>query len=192
MPPFRTAPLPVALIVAAALVFGPTSVHGQAPEPGSRVRLTHAGGARHQGTLQLIEADSARVAEKDGRVVALSLADVERIEVSLGRQRQFWRNFGLTTLGMSALGGGVGAATWTPCEAEGWLSCMFVPESRGQAMLAGAVVGGLVGIPVGIVVGAAVRREQWRPVQPDGIRPRQLSVRPIVGNRIGASATLLF
>lgn len=191
MSPVRIASLPSVLAVA-VLAFLPMTAQGQAPEPGSRVRLTQSSGARHQGTLQVIESDSARLAGKDGRVVALSLADVERMEVSLGRRRQFWRNFGLTTMGLSALGGGVGAATWTPCDDEGWFSCMFVPESRSQAMLAGAVVGGLVGIPVGIVVGAAVRSEQWARVQPEGMRTRQLSIRPIVGNSIGASATLQF
>lgn len=191
MPALRTAAVP-AIFAAAALTLVPMTLAAQALEPGARVRLTHAGGARHQGRLQGIEADSARLTAGDGRLVAVPLADVERVEVSLGRRRQFWRNFGLTTMGLAALGGGVGAATWTPCEEEGWFSCMFVPESRGQAMLAGSVVGALVGIPVGVVVGAAVRREQWAPVQPQGVRPRQVSIRPIIGERIGASATLHF
>lgn len=192
MPPFRPAACAAVFTVALALVLLPAGLESQALEPGARVRLTQASGARQQGTLQVIEADSARLARARGTTVAVSLADVERVEVSLGRHRQFWRNFGLTTMGLAAAGGGIGAATWTPCHDEGWFSCMFVPESRSQAMLAGAVVGGLVGIPVGIVVGAAVRREQWAPVQQEGVRPRQVSFRPILGNRIGASATLQF
>ena len=131
----RTAASPAVLIVSLALVLLPIGLGAQALEPGARVRLTQSSGARHQGILQAIEPDSARLTGTRGQGVAVSLASVERVEVSRGRQRQFWRNFGLTTMASAVAGGGIGAATWTPCEEDGWFSCMFVPESRSQAML---------------------------------------------------------
>lgn len=188
----RTAASAAVLIASLALVLLPIGLGAQALEPGARVRLTQSSGARHQGILQTIEPDSARLTGTRGQSVAVSLASVERVEVSRGRQRQFWRNFGLTTMASAVAGGGIGAATWTPCEEDGWFSCMFVPESRSQAMLAGAVVGGLVGIPIGVVVGAAVRQEQWAPVQHEGVRPRQVSIRPSFVGGVGFAAELTF
>ena len=85
----RTAASPAVLIVSLALVLLPIGLGAQALEPGARVRLTQSSGARHQGILQAIEPDSARLTGTRGQSVAVSLASVERVEVSRGRQRQY-------------------------------------------------------------------------------------------------------
>lgn len=64
------------------------------------------------------------------------------------------RGFGIG-LGIGAVGGGlIGAVSWTECTDEGFLACMMHPESRGQAFLVGAVLGGVAGGFTGIVAGA--------------------------------------
>jgi hypothetical protein len=192
MPQTRPVALSALFVVILALGLLPRHLESQALEPGSRVRLTQASGARHQGILHAIETDSVRLTGARGGLVAVSLADVERVEVSLGRRRQFWKHLGMTAVGLALVGGGVAASTYEPCNEDVLFGCLMEPESRGEAFFWGAIVGGAVGVPAGVVVGAAVRQEQWQPVNHPAVRPRQVSIRPIVGNRIGASATLVF
>lgn len=192
MPAFRVAALPAALAIATTLALLPAALEGQALEPGARVRLTQANGARFQGILEAIEADSARITAAEGKRVALPLADVHRVEVSLGQRRQFWKHLAVTVASMAAVGGAIGGATYEPCDEDVLFGCLLSPGDRGEAVVWGAMLGGAAGVPVGIVVGAAVRREQWARVSHPAGRPRQVSIRPIIGERIGASATLSF
>lgn len=188
----RPAPFHAFLVAIAILLLHPMRLEGQVPEPGARVRLTHVSGERVQGTLQELGADSARLVATSGTPVVVSLAEVRRIEVSLGRRREFWKHLGMTAMGLSAVGGVLAASSYEPCDEDVLFGCLLSPESRSEAFLWGALVGGVTGIPAGVVVGAAVKREQWRAVSQPAAQPVQVSFRPILGSRIGASATLRF
>ena len=180
----------VAFVFAMALI--PSGLDGQAPtlEPGARVRLTQSSGERHEGTLQAIGSDSARLTGSRGTLVSVPLSDLSRIEVSLGRRRQFWKHLGLTAVGLAVLGGAAGGASYEPCDESVLFGCLLSPGSQGEAFAWGAMLGGVVGVPAGIVVGAAVRREEWAPVQREGVQPRQVPVRPTLGRGVGLAATV--
>ena len=178
--------------LAALLALGtmgiPTPASSQADVPhGTRVRVRHVGGRPMVGTLVGISSDSVRVRTVEAGDVALPAGSVIALDRSLGRERRFWRNFGLTAVAIAASGGILGAVTYEPCESTGFLSCLMVPESHGEAFLYGAAFGSVIGIPVGALVGYAVESERWAPVE--GFGERRVSVRPIVGRRIGVSAT---
>jgi len=59
-------------------------------------------------------------------------------------------------LGIGAAGGGlIGALSYTPCNEDGFMDCFMHPESRGDAILLGAVIGGGLGGIFGILIGTA-------------------------------------
>lgn len=176
--------------LAIALSLRPLDLGAQVLEPGVRVRVTQANGIRHDGIFQGLEADSARITASRGAMVAIPLSDVRRLEVSTGRHRRFWKNFGLATAGAAALGAGISAATYEPCNDEVLFGCLVSPSSRTEAFMWGAVAGGMIGVPVAVVVGAAVRQEQWAPVFHRLVAPARVSVRPVLGRRVGAVATI--
>lgn len=179
------------LLLLSASAMLPQSAGAQALEPGVRVRVTQANGFRQAGTLQALDTAAAHVVAAGGAPVAIPLADVTRLEVSLGTQRQFWRNLALTAGGLTLLGGGLSAATYQPCESDALFGCLLSPESRSEAFMWGAFVGGIVGVPVGLAVGAFVRHERWAPVEHPVVPQRRLTVRPAIGRRVGLSATLV-
>lgn len=64
------------------------------------------------------------------------------------------RGFGIG-IGIGAAGGGlIGAVSWTECTDEGFMACLMYPESRAEAFLVGAVLGGIAGGFTGIIAGA--------------------------------------
>ena len=183
----------LAALLALGTVGIPTPASSQADVPhGTRVRVRHAGGRPMVGTLLVISGDSVRVRTVEAGDVALPAGSVIALDRSLGRGRRFWRNFGLTAMGIAASGGILGAVTYEPCESTGFLSCLMAPDSHGDAFLYGAAFGSVIGIPVGALVGYAVESERWAPVEGFGDTKRRVSVRPIFGRRIGISATYAF
>lgn len=182
--------LPMSALALASAAIAPDA-SAQALEPGMRIRVTGTDGSKRVGTVGAVQHDTVRFTAPSGATFVVATADVARLELSMGKQRNFVGNFVTTTVGFMALGGAIGAATWSDCDSAGW-GCMFTPGSRTDALLAGALVGGLVGVPAGIVVGAASRPERWERIKQQRDTTRQVSIRPILGNRIGASATLQF
>lgn len=165
----------------------PASAQGDVAH-GTRVRVRHVGGRPMVGTLVAISSDSVRVRTIEAGDVTLPAGNVIALERSLGRERRFWRNFGLTAVGFAVSGGILGAVTYEPCESTGFLSCLMVPASQGEAFLYGAAFGTVIGVPVGALVGYAARNERWAPVDGFG-GERRVSVRPIFGQGVGVSAT---
>lgn len=147
--------------------------------PGDRVRVQSRDGAVVVGTISRISPDSIIVhqegtyrgwrMEPSGSDVALPVAEVARIELSLGRQRRFARNFWRTVAVSSAAVGLIAAATWQEPD--------FFANSRGGAFALGACVGAIYGVPVGVIVGLTVKSERWAGTK--------VSVAPVLGPRLG-------
>ncbi|MFL5504821.1 MAG: hypothetical protein ACJ799_12510 [Gemmatimonadaceae bacterium] len=81
---------------------------------------------------------------------SLSWRGIDRMEVSTGRHRHFWRGAGIGFLG--GMTGGIIAGA----QEKG--------EMRGLYTVSGGVVGGAFGAIVGGVLGLAYASENWRPV----------------------------
>lgn len=155
----------------------------------TRIRITTGGGPRLVGTLASVSSDTLRFTSTDGVMHALPLHAVVRVEESLGRQRRFWKHLALTVAGSGLVAGVLTAATYEPCEPQGFMDCFMAPESQAQAFALGALGGMVIGVPVGIVVGAAARPERWARMEigPSGLR--RVSIRPSGGPGAGVAAS---
>lgn len=154
-----------ALILAAAVLLPAAASAQTTPEAGARVRILQQGRAI-TGTLDTLTADSLAIVDGRGQRHIVASRAIDSLQVSIARERHFLRYFAITT-GVAALAGGlISAATWEECHPDGFLSCLFVPESRMEAGLLGAAVGGVIGLPIGAVVGIVVRRDVWNTITP--------------------------
>lgn len=186
--PPAPAPRILLAVVWALVLAAPAAAPAQAPQPGSRVRVTHAQG-RHVGTLRSIGSDTIRFTAETGARFGLATSEVTALEQSAGRHRQFLRNFAIVTASIVATGGVVGFTTYEPCESTGFLSCMMSPNSRSEAMVWGATLGGVVGIPVGLIAGAAMKTERWVPVAAVGEVLSRVSIRMTPMHGLGISGS---
>lgn len=145
------------LLCAASLL--PAALAGQAPVPGTRVRVTAADVRvdRRTGELLSLDADSLvlRTRSPERWVVPRDL--LRQVEVSGGRQRRTMKGMAVGAalgLGIGLLGTGFGGSS--SCEGSG--------DSYGQicAALVGASVlgGGLLGAGIG----SLVTTERWVPL----------------------------
>lgn len=170
-------------------------IHGGAqlgPNPGERVRIRHTDGAVWSGVLGSVSAEDVRLLPEgsDGRELVIPRAEIDQIEKYLGEHRSFWRNFGIT-MGVSSVGiGTLSAVLWTPCTETGFLACFLYPSNRGEALVWGLAGGAFLGVPVGVLVGLIKKNERWEDFPLSGSRQASLSIQPIVGRRIGFSASL--
>ncbi|MFL5633679.1 MAG: hypothetical protein ACJ78J_06190 [Gemmatimonadaceae bacterium] len=85
---------------------------------------------------------------------SLSWRGIDRMEVSTGRHRHFWRGAGIGFLGGMTGGVIAGAQDKT--------------EMRGLYTVGGGIVGGLFGAVVGGVLGLTYASESWRSVSLPG------------------------
>ncbi|MFL5556283.1 MAG: hypothetical protein ACJ78D_10860 [Gemmatimonadaceae bacterium] len=81
---------------------------------------------------------------------SLSWQRIDRMDVSTGRHRHFWRGAGIGLLG------GMTAGVIAGAQEKG--------EMRGLYTVSGGIVGGAFGAIVGGVLGLAYASENWRPV----------------------------
>ena len=88
-----------------------------------------------------------------------------------------WRAIGWGALGGAGGGAVLGAATYTPCNEVGFMSCFLAPASRGQSALLGATLGAVFGTVGGLFVGAIHRSEDWHSVPVEQIA--QLRIVPM-------------
>lgn len=127
-----------------------------------RVRVSTVDGPRLTRFYVGATANSLRLTTLDGRPQeALPWEQVTRLERSLGTERPFGSTF-IKTLGISTATFGVlafFAHTDTTCR-----GFCIGPETRTEAFVWGAVVGGALGIPLGVVLGLVVQRQLWVPV----------------------------
>ena len=147
-----------------ALVMVPQVISAQSLLPGTRVRVTHPGEGTRTGTVVALTPDTLEV-RLVGHAEAshMPLAQVTRLEFSLGRQRHLMRGAGIGFLIGGTVGAATGAAAGSSCDGE-WLC----PGAGGGAVLGGVFLGSVGGI-IGLVAGV-VPSERWERVPLDARR----------------------
>ena len=185
-------------LIAAALFLGGTlSAPALAQlQPADRVRILTVHGITLTGTVTGMSGDSIALTAVPGRGQAnwVRRPDIAYLERSAGRYRKFGRNLALTTLSGAAIGGMIGAITWTECVSNEFLGCLMHPESRSDAVVFGAVVTGSLSVPIGILLGLAIQYERWEPAldaKPGDWRS-SFSVAPRLGRDFGVTASFSF
>lgn len=160
-------------------------------QPKDRIRILTVDDVSLTGVLTELSPDSLMVTGVHG-TRWVHHAEIAYLERSTGRYRQFGRNLILTTGSVAAISGMLGAITWKKCVSNEFLGCLFAPESRADAFMLGAIAGGVLSIPVGVIVGLAVQYDRWEGVRTDGSKWSRLSVAPLPGRGLGATASFTF
>jgi len=152
-------------VVMLGLILPATALGQRVPEVGERVEILTETGRRAFGTVSFLSAEAIEITlNGDGtryfpvnHVRGIRVARTVAAPPGAGTQR------GLKTfLIMSGAGVGLGAITWSPCTATGFLACLMHPASRGEAALLGGVLGAIVGVPVALIVGLTTGAwEEW-------------------------------
>jgi hypothetical protein len=172
----------LAVVLAAALAALPARASAQEPHlptHGERVRIAQRDGPTVTGTVDQVTSDHISLLPDGNRQgYVIPQGGVARVERSAGRERRFAKYFALGVASTSVAGGILAATTWSPCRSTGFMSCMFTPGSRSEALAWGLIAGGAVGVPVGLVAGMSVREERWVPVTLPGAGELSLSVIP--------------
>ena len=88
----------------------PSDGSGQvAPSPGDRIRIRQVGGTVLTGTFSTRSEETIQLSVgAAGPMVEVPIEGIEALEISLGRQRRFLKNFGLTVAATSIVGGTLG------------------------------------------------------------------------------------
>ena len=143
------------------------------PLAGARVRVSAPPSRRAVGTVLAYRGDTLllqRPTWSGAETTSVRLADVRRLEVSVGKRR---RMFNGALLGLSAGGAAgalLGAVSYSDkpsrCYREGAEVPCFVnlDFGRGFSAMAGGVVGGAAGLVTGLLVGAR-RVDRWEEVE---------------------------
>ncbi len=149
-----------------------------------RLRLHRAGlfGARTiEGRLIELRRDSVQVVSDEGAISTVAVAEVQRIDVSVGERRLFLESTGVGT----ALGMSFGALV-------GYLSHEESPTTlswdRETTAMGGAVLGASLGLVFGAFVGLSITTDRWERIVSPGLvqrlaigaapgTPRSLAVR---------------
>jgi hypothetical protein len=172
-----------ALLVAVAIV--PPALQAQIASVavGERVRITRVTGSKIAGTLLEVSPDELTVYSGGARSRSvIERATIAGLERSIKRESRFMRNFGITLGAGLVTGGLLGAATYSPCESTGFMSCFMAPASRGDAAVFGSIVGGVIATPIAIIVGITTKHDTWEQVTLSGGAESQL----IIGAARGA------
>jgi hypothetical protein len=136
--------------------------------PGTKVRFQLRSGDRLEGRVislgpEGLEAEFA----KFGVTAKHPLTDIAKLEVVSGRHRPVFRGVVVGTGIGLALGGAIGAMTYSPCESREFLGCLLAPTGRAQSAAMGATLLGAAGLVVGGVQGL-FPRDQWERLHVDG------------------------
>ena len=158
---------------------------------GTRVRVSTA--HRREAITGVVvshSADSLVVrSDKDSGAVALSTAQVSRVEVSRGRRSQKARGAGIGFLSGAGIGALVGVALYEKpsCGGESWVCLDFGPQFDAAV---GAILLGGVGALVGTRLGSR-ERELWRPASGGLGRDARMGIAPARGG-VALTASLTF
>jgi hypothetical protein len=181
--------LMAALALATAL---PALGGAQLPvQPADRVRILYRDGSSLTGVVTTHSGDSLEVRSSGDRRWVRQ-ADVAYLERSARRHRRFGRNFAATVGSVAGVTGMISAITWKKCVSNQFLGCLLEPETRGDAFVWGAMLGGVLSVPVGVVLGLAIQYDEWEPAHAASHRLSDLNVRPILHRGVGAAVSFSF
>ena len=145
----------------------PQLVSGQTIAPGTRVRVSHPGEGTRTGTLVALTADTLEVRLGGAESVHLPVAQVTRLDVSLGKQRHLLRGAGVGFLVGGGLGALAGGAAGSSCAPHEWLC----PGTGGGAVIGGVFFGSIGGVLV--LIAGVIPTEKWERV---GLQERRISL----------------
>ncbi len=186
------------LVLGMLFLVAATNADAQAPDTvvvGDRVRITTANGT-FIGELVSLESSLLQVALGRGvETRTLARTEIERIQLSVGREGRGAGPAFLVGAGALLIGGVIGAATHDPppneCALEEIPVCIVraAVDNRMTAALGGAALGGLIGLPLAILVGSS-EREAWRNSElgTGSVAHVALTVSPVIRPRVGLVA----
>jgi hypothetical protein len=171
----------VAIIAIVLALLAPSASRAQAAgaESRPRVRVRPFDGARVEGRLTRLDADSVGIAREGAGVTTVWR---QGAVIEIGRPRSTGQG-ALRGVAYGLLAGGVtGAIVGYAAHDEHDQS--FIPTTAGEDALILGALGGLAGGAIGALIGAAVPGTQWRRV-PEGatsvfnlrVTPRSIAVR---------------
>ena len=100
------------------------------PSPGDRIRIKQVDGTVLTGTLATLSPETIQLsAGSDDRMAEVPAARIEALEISLGRQRRFFKYFGLTVAATSFVGAIIGAIAYEDTGPCSWL-CIGPQNAR--------------------------------------------------------------
>jgi hypothetical protein len=184
------------LVAVSALLMYATPLDAQIPDSipaGARLRITDSSGRTITGNLVASDTVVVLRSPERRRSFSVPMADVQRVEVSVGEQRDMFRyTFFTSAISAGALGTWA-AATWEPCapKSGNLLNCKWASDSRSDEFLVGAAVGAVLGVPVGLLLGIAMVQDVWRDlaIGSPAVPKPSLGVTPTPGG-IGVAASI--
>ena len=174
-------------VMALVVVFPSYGSAQAAPSPGDRIRVKQMDGTVLTGTLTMLSPETIQLSVgSDDRMAEVPVAQIEVLETSLGRRATYGKYVPLSMLGGAFVGAAYGAITGDS-SSTGFLSSFDQPEFRAAV---GFVTGALIGLPVGLVLGSAFSEERWNRVALSAPTAPRLTVRPVIGSRVGFVGSL--
>lgn len=129
-------------------------------EPGDSIRVMGTDYVTQHGAFLRSHASSVTLMA-DGHEVRLEPESIRGVERY--REPNRFLKFAVPTIIGAGAGSAIGALSWSPCTATGFLGCVLHPSSRSeQALLVGSITG-LIGGVVGLVR-AARAKPGWEDV----------------------------
>ena len=162
----------------------PSDGSGQvAPSPGDRIRIRQVDGTVLTGTFSTRSEETIQLSVgAAGPTVEVPVEGIEALEISLGRQRRFLKNFGLTVAATSIVGGTLGLIAYEIDDGE--------LGSRGQYIGFGALLAAYLGVPLGAFIGYFSKPERWNPASLPAPAESRLTIRPVIGSGVGFAASI--
>ena len=168
----------------------PSDGSGQvAPSPGDRIRIKQVDGPVLTGRLARFSAETIQLSlDSGGPTVEVPVEGIEALETSLGRRTRYGIYIPLSMLGGALVGAAYGAITADPRELPPGFRNDF--DQPGFRAAVGFIRGGLIGLPVGLILGSVFSEERWNAVSLPAPVASGLSIRPVIGSRVGFAGSI--
>jgi hypothetical protein len=157
------------------------------PSPGDRIRIRQVDGPVLTGTLATFSAETIQLSlDSESPTVEVPVEGILALETSLGRRHNYPKYIAITVVATSVVGAVIGASI-EPCSGSGF--CIG-PETRSEGVAYGLLGGVLIGLPLGAIIGSLVTEERWSRVALPAPTASRLTVRPVIGSRVGFAGSI--